>query len=196
MGNFNSYCKSLLAGYYTNLKPKHKRTTMGPYLSTPNKDKDSENGESSTVRYGATSMQGWRKSQEDAHIAHLDLDEDMSLFGVFDGHGGKEVSIFVKAVFKDELLKLESFKAKEYEKALKEVFKKMMTCFLQMKAKRNLRKSTQTVVNRIHSPWPIVTTISHNLPDVLLQLSWSQKLTTGAPMRETRGLLSQGQAKI
>ena len=113
---------------------------MGPYLSTPNKDKDSENGESSTVKYGATSMQGWRKSQEDAHIAHLDLDEDMSLFGVFDGHGGKEVSIFTKQFFKDELLKLESFKAKEYEKALKEVFKKMDDMLLSDEGKVELKK--------------------------------------------------------
>jgi hypothetical protein len=34
-------------------------------------------------------MQGWRKSMEDAHIAHLDLPGGVSLFGVFDGHGGK-----------------------------------------------------------------------------------------------------------
>ena len=96
---------------------------MGPYLGTPNKEKESENGENEFVRYGATSMQGWRKSQEDAHIAHLDLEEDMSLFGVFDGHGGKEVSIFVEKVFKDELIKLEEFKAKDYEAALKASFR-------------------------------------------------------------------------
>ena len=64
----------------------------------------------------------------------------MSLFGVFDGHGGKEVSIFVKAVFKDELLKLESFKAKEYEKALKECFKKMDDMLLSDEGKVELKK--------------------------------------------------------
>lgn len=78
---------------------------MGPYLGTPNTEKDSENGNSDRVKWGATSMQGWRKSQEDAHIAHLDVDEDISLFGVFDGHGGKEVSIFVEREFKKELVK-------------------------------------------------------------------------------------------
>ena len=113
---------------------------MGPYLSTPNKEKDSTNGESSTVKWGATSMQGWRKSQEDAHIAHTDLDEDMSLFGVFDGHGGKEVSIFVEKFFKDELVKLDSFKAKDWEKALKEAFKRMDDMLLTDEGKAELKK--------------------------------------------------------
>ena len=83
---------------------------MGPYLGTPNKEKDSEDGESDQLRFGACSMQGWRKSQEDAHIASLDLPGGCSIFGVFDGHGGKEVSLYMKDVFVNELVKLESFK--------------------------------------------------------------------------------------
>ena len=82
---------------------------MGPYLGTPVKTKESEDGENEAVRFGATSMQGWRKSQEDAHIAHLDIGEDINLFGVFDGHGGKEVSIFVEKEFKNMFVKLKEF---------------------------------------------------------------------------------------
>ena len=67
-------------------------------------------------------MQGWRKSQEDSHIAAF-LPDGNALFGVFDGHGGKEVSIFVKARFTEELQKLDSYKSKDYTKALKEAFK-------------------------------------------------------------------------
>jgi len=40
------------------------------------------------LSFGATTMQGWRKSQEDAHIAKMDLGDGNSLFAVFDGHGG------------------------------------------------------------------------------------------------------------
>ena len=29
---------------------------------------------------------------EDAHVAILDLDDGVDIFGIFDGHGGKEVS--------------------------------------------------------------------------------------------------------
>jgi serine/threonine protein phosphatase PrpC len=40
-------------------------------------------------------MQGWRKGMEDSHIAALDIENDISVFGVFDGHGGCEVAKFV-----------------------------------------------------------------------------------------------------
>ncbi len=35
-------------------------------------------------------MQGWRKNMEDAYIAYKEIPgyDDLSLFGVFDGHGG------------------------------------------------------------------------------------------------------------
>ena len=72
---------------------------MGVYLSEPIKTKDSEHDQNSELRYGAVSMQGWRNQQEDAHIAKMDLPDGTLLFGVFDGHGGKEVSIYVEKYF-------------------------------------------------------------------------------------------------
>lgn len=39
---------------------------MGVYLSTPKTDKTSEDGENEKLRYGVSSMQGWRTSMEDA----------------------------------------------------------------------------------------------------------------------------------
>lgn len=39
---------------------------MGIYLSTPKTDKFSEDGENHKLRYGLSSMQGWRASMEDA----------------------------------------------------------------------------------------------------------------------------------
>jgi protein phosphatase 1G len=33
-------------------------------------------------------MQGWRNTMEDSHIACTNLDDNVSIFGVFDGHGG------------------------------------------------------------------------------------------------------------
>ena len=52
----------------------------------------------------------------------LHMVDGMSLFGVFDGHGGKEVSLFVKKVYAEELLCLKSLQRGEYEKALRESF--------------------------------------------------------------------------
>ena len=39
---------------------------MGIYLSTPKTEKLSEDGESKRLRYGLSSMQGWRATMEDA----------------------------------------------------------------------------------------------------------------------------------
>lgn len=113
---------------------------MGPYLGTPNTEKDSENGDSMVCKWGVTSMQGWRKSQEDAHIARTDLPDDVCCFGVFDGHGGKEVSIYVKAVFCEELVKLEDYKNKNYGEALKKCFRRMDTMMKEPEGVAALKK--------------------------------------------------------
>lgn len=49
-------------------------------------------------------MQGWRREMEDATIHNLDLKDGNSLFAVFDGHAGMEVSQFVKDKFTGILL--------------------------------------------------------------------------------------------
>jgi protein phosphatase 1L len=56
------------------------------------------------------SLQGKRPSQEDQHIAILNIDEsnksinNINLFGVFDGHGGKKVSEYLKKNLPDFFL--------------------------------------------------------------------------------------------
>lgn len=39
---------------------------MGIYLSTPKTEKFSEDGENARLRFGLSSMQGWRATMEDA----------------------------------------------------------------------------------------------------------------------------------
>lgn len=68
----------------------------------------------------------------------------MQLFGVFDGHGGKEVSIFVEKVFKDELVKLQEFKDKDYEAALKASFRRMDVMLQTEEGKAELKKINST----------------------------------------------------
>ncbi len=81
---------------------------MGSYLSSPVTEKETERGEvpGSDCMYATCSMQGWRTSQEDAYLVHLyDMGDlgggngpgkkngivsQISLFGVFDGHGVSE----------------------------------------------------------------------------------------------------------
>jgi hypothetical protein len=63
-------------------------------------------------------MQGWRKRQEDAHIASLSQGEkkNIDVFGVFDGHGGKEISQFVSHHFTEELIKNKNLEIKKITK--------------------------------------------------------------------------------
>lgn len=98
---------------------------MGIYLSSPNTTKTSEDGENHFLRYGVSAMQGWRMSMEDAHISTPDLEENVSLFAVFDGHGGAEVAKFCADKFGDELKKNQAFKEKKYKDALEQTFLRM-----------------------------------------------------------------------
>lgn len=67
---------------------------MGDFLTRPITEKNPTDGKDYRMKFGACSMQGWRKSNEDAHTHILDLGDGNSLFAVFDGHGGKFVAIF------------------------------------------------------------------------------------------------------
>ena len=71
-------------------------------------------------------MQGWRKRQEDAHLAAVSKGEkkDIDVFGVFDGHGGKEISKFVSNHFLEELVANKNLPS-DMSLALKETFIKM-----------------------------------------------------------------------
>ncbi|MBA0846283.1 hypothetical protein Goarm_023241 [Gossypium armourianum] len=82
---------------------------MGIYLSTPKTEKFSEDSENDRVRYGLSSMQGWRAAMEDAHAAYPDLDESTSFFGVYDGHGGKVVAKFCAKYLHQQVLKHEAY---------------------------------------------------------------------------------------
>ena len=47
-------------------EPAGREEQMGVYLSTPKTDKLSADGENSRLRFGLSSMQGWRTTMEDA----------------------------------------------------------------------------------------------------------------------------------
>ena len=72
---------------------------MGAYLSSPVTDKESGQGDN----FSFASMQGWRTDHEDAHICDSQFLPGVSLFAVFDGHGGAEVACFAAQRFPDIL---------------------------------------------------------------------------------------------
>ncbi|XAR67817.1 Phosphoprotein phosphatase [Bertholletia excelsa] len=98
---------------------------MGIYLSTPKTDKLSEDGENDRLRYGVSSMQGWRSTMEDAHAAYLDLDASTAFFGVYDGHGGKGVAKFCAKYLHEQVLKNEAYLAGDLGVSLQKSFLRM-----------------------------------------------------------------------
>jgi serine/threonine protein phosphatase PrpC len=111
---------------------------MGAYLSEPDKAKYSEHSSSNKYHYSASMMQGWRKSQEDAHIAILALPNGEAIFGVFDGHGGDQVSKFVEKKFVEVFTKLPEYRERKYSEALTK-------CFIQLDEMMSTDKSQDPI---------------------------------------------------
>jgi len=103
------------------------------YLEEPIKDKELLDGgttpadstSSRYMRHGTCEMQGWRVNMEDAHLAVPELDEQTSLYGVFDGHGGRGVSRFVARELPGVIKETEGWKVKDYKAALEQTFLKL-----------------------------------------------------------------------
>jgi protein phosphatase 1G len=114
---------------------------MGEFLSVPIKDKVTEQGEGTMVKYVACGMQGWRKRMEDAHVASMNIGQtkSISLFGVFDGHGGKEVSQFVSAHITEEVLANKNFNT-NLKTTLTETFIKLDELLVEPAGKSELKK--------------------------------------------------------
>lgn len=95
---------------------------MGGFLDKPIRDKNPEPGSNAKLAWGACAMQGWRSSMEDSHICQqVDMpnkDDFGMLFGVFDGHGGKEVAEYARDNFKKKFVKTKTFKESKFKQAL------------------------------------------------------------------------------
>uniref|UniRef100_A0A1D1XJ46 protein-serine/threonine phosphatase n=1 Tax=Anthurium amnicola TaxID=1678845 RepID=A0A1D1XJ46_9ARAE len=98
---------------------------MGIYLSTPKTEKFSEDGENERLRFGLSSMQGWRATMEDAHAALPELDNCTSFFGVYDGHGGKVVAKFCAKYLHTQVLKHEAYSAGDLGASVLKAFFRM-----------------------------------------------------------------------
>ncbi|KAG8636415.1 probable protein phosphatase 2C 60 isoform X2 [Manihot esculenta] len=98
---------------------------MGIYLSSPKTEKFSEEGENDRLRYGLSSMQGWRATMEDSHAAIPNLDASTSFFGVYDGHGGKVVAKFCAKFLHQQVLRSEAYSAGDIGTALQKAFFRM-----------------------------------------------------------------------
>lgn len=95
---------------------------MGSYLTTPVTKKESTDEDGTDLVCGASSMQGWRVSQEDAHNVIINFDENKSLFAVYDGHGGAEVALYTAEHLPQFIKNTQEFKDGNYRQALINAF--------------------------------------------------------------------------
>ena len=97
---------------------------MGVYLSKASTEMEADLVSGNGMTGVVGEIQGWRRNMEDAHIASTDLSKysqgvdfdvkNMSIFGVFDGHGGKEVAKFTQIKFIREFCNTKAFKEQRF----------------------------------------------------------------------------------
>ncbi|XP_013146183.1 PREDICTED: probable protein phosphatase CG10417 isoform X3 [Papilio polytes] len=95
---------------------------MGAYLSEPVTEKMSSDESNAKLECGASSMQGWRVNQEDAHNTILDYDAETSFFAVYDGHGGAEVATYCSQNLPEYIKKTDAYKNGDLVNALTDAF--------------------------------------------------------------------------
>ena len=78
---------------------------------------------------------------EDTHVTDTtSLGKGIYLFSVFDGHGGSEVSTYLRDNFCNTLRENESFKNKDYELALVQTFKELDESFKKDEVNEKLKE--------------------------------------------------------
>ena len=82
-------------------------STMGAFLDRPITTKETTHGEGNGLRYGVSSMQGWRMSMEDAHttVPVVPGMDKCSFYAVFDGHCGPTIAKYSSENLLMEFLK-------------------------------------------------------------------------------------------
>mmetsp|Transcript_25405 Transcript_25405/g.28209 ORF Transcript_25405/g.28209 Transcript_25405/m.28209 type:complete len:219 (+) Transcript_25405:90-746(+) len=98
-------------------------------------------------------MQGWRKTMEDTYIANTtSLGDGIYIFSVFDGHGGSEVSKYLKLNFSNFLKENENFKAGKYELALVQTFREIDKSFIKTEINKKLKSFSQEPIGAWDKP--------------------------------------------
>ena len=104
---------------------------MGAYLDTPITQKHTETGSGhDNTRFAVSSMQGWRRNMEDDHVTIPDIAKTaaglpISVYAVFDGHGGAEVAKFAHKYYPQILTNCDSFKTGDYKQAMVHAFQRI-----------------------------------------------------------------------
>ena len=118
---------------------------MGEELDKPEKTYSPMDKENIYLKFGFNQVQGWKKSMEDYAIEFLDPNEKkfMNIFGIFDGHGGKEVPKYLQAHFLGVLNENKNFLADKYKDGIIETFFELDKKFTTQEAQEELAKYSE-----------------------------------------------------
>lgn len=101
---------------------------MQTMLNDPKVDKYSMLVEDDKVRVGASSMQGWRSTMEDAHTVILSVPQlgkaatDAAIAGVYDGHCGSKVAQLVASRIGGWITETEQFKTGQWKEMMVQAY--------------------------------------------------------------------------
>ena len=116
---------------------------MGEKLDKPITTKTSFDDENEIIKYGMSEMQAYKKSMELFSLKNINLleqNKNISLFGLFDGHNGAEISKYLSLNFSQFLSENKNFINGEYKQALKETFINLDSSFRAIEVQLELSK--------------------------------------------------------
>lgn len=93
---------------------------MGAFLDKPKTEKHNAHGAGNGLRYGLSSMQGWRGKWK-MHTAVVGIPhglEDWPFFAVYDGHAGSRVANYCSTHLLEHITNNEDFRAAESQDSL------------------------------------------------------------------------------
>ncbi|GAB1297518.1 Protein phosphatase 1A [Apodemus speciosus] len=136
---------------------------MGAFLDKPKMEKHNAQGQGNGLRYGLSSMQGWRVEMEDAHTAVIGLPsglETWSFFAVYDGHAGSQVAKYCCEHLLDHITNNQDFKGAAGAPSVENVKNGIRTGFLEIdehmrvmsEKKHGADRSGSTAVGVLISP--------------------------------------------
>mgnify|MGYP002625387632 FL=1 len=118
---------------------------MGEELNKPIKQYNPKDNQNIYLKYGLNSVQGWKSSMENYTLdfAESDPQKVLNIFGIFEGHGGKEIPKYLSCHFFEHLKNNKNFKNCKYKEALSDTFLELDKSFKTDDVQKELNKYSE-----------------------------------------------------